>query len=96
MTRPMLGRSGSQVFLIGDGLKNFKNPNGHDYNFDDMSNATLPELIKEKQVHHYIGLSKEDAKSLIQEYPDIPHIIINEQVYYPSSKLREWIQNIGE
>ncbi|MBB6450224.1 hypothetical protein HNR44_002207 [Geomicrobium halophilum] len=84
------------AFFIGDGLKNFKSSNGNDFNFKEMFSETTPELIKENQLHYYIGLSKQDARSLIQEYPDIPHITINGQVYYPSAKLREWIKNIGE
>lgn len=41
-----------------------------------------------------MGISKEDAKVLIQEYPDIPHILINDKVYYPKEKLRKWLTNL--
>jgi hypothetical protein len=43
-----------------------------------------------------MGLSKDDAKSLIQQHSDIPHIIINSKVYYPKAKLRKWLMNLGE
>ena len=34
-------------------------------------------LIPEKEIYYYIGVSKEDAKKLIQDHADIPHIKIN-------------------
>lgn len=43
-----------------------------------------------------MGISKEDAKNLIQEHPDIPHLIINNKVYYPKGKLRQWLSDLGE
>ncbi|WP_405099370.1 helix-turn-helix domain-containing protein [Oceanobacillus sp. FSL H7-0719] len=80
-------------FFIGNGLKNFKNPNAKSFSeiFDDEE----PELITENDVHDIIGISKEDAKHLIKEHPDIPHIKINNRVYYPRAKLRKWVENIG-
>lgn len=41
-----------------------------------------------------MGISKEDAKSLIQEHSDIPHLVINSQVYYPKGKLRKWLLDV--
>lgn len=81
-------------YFIGDGLKNFKNPlakNLIDSLGDDEDDH---ELIKENQVHYFMGISKEDAKSLIQEHTDIPHVMINGNVYYPKGKLRNWLSNL--
>ncbi|ALX47510.1 hypothetical protein [Lentibacillus amyloliquefaciens] len=83
-------------YFIGNGLKNFKNPDAKDslgelFDYDDEH-----ELIKEKDVHNLIGISKEDTKVLIQEHPDIPHVLINDKVYYPKGKLRKWLTNLGE
>lgn len=85
-------------YFIGNGLKNFKNPtenpdgNGiFDFDLDDKHR-----LIKESQVYHYMGISKEDAKVLIKEHPDIPHIMLNGKAYYPKSKLKEWLLTLGE
>ncbi|MDQ0258096.1 hypothetical protein J2S74_005561 [Evansella vedderi] len=80
------------AYLIGDGLKNFKNPNSK--NILDTLDYDH-ELINENEVHHFLGISKEDTKSLISEHPNIPHIIINNKVYYPKVKLREWLMKIG-
>ncbi|MDR5659396.1 hypothetical protein RH915_07825 [Serpentinicella sp. ANB-PHB4] len=77
-------------YLIGDGLKNFQNS---DSIFDALEDDDDDhELIKESDVHYFIGISKEDAKSLIKEYPNIPHTTINGNVYYPKGKLREWLR----
>ncbi|MGN7410179.1 MULTISPECIES: hypothetical protein [unclassified Sporosarcina] len=84
-------------YFIGNGLKNFKNPDAKDSLselFEDDDNEH--ELIKENNVHYFIGISKEDAKSLIQEYPDIPHVLINNKIYYPKAKLRKWLSELGE
>ncbi|ARK32692.1 hypothetical protein [Halalkalibacter krulwichiae] len=82
-------------YFIGDGLKNFQNPNAKNileaFDFEDD-----PQLIKERDVHLFIGISKEDAKQLLNEYPDIPHIKLNHTIYYPKEKLREWLKNVGE
>ncbi|WP_100013111.1 DNA-binding protein [Lentibacillus sediminis] len=82
-------------FFIGDGLKNFKNPNAKSF-MDNIRENDDHELIKEKEIHHFLGIPKEDAESLIQEYPDIPHLRINNKVYYPKEKLRKWLINYGE
>ncbi|WP_335695460.1 DNA-binding protein [Sporosarcina ureae] len=56
-------------YFIGNGLKNFKNPDAKDSLSEIFSNDDEHELIKENNVHYLMGISKEDAKSLIQEYP---------------------------
>ncbi|UII57681.1 DNA-binding protein [Cytobacillus spongiae] len=82
-------------YFIGDGLKNFKNPHAKSL-IDSLNEEDEHELIRENDVHHFMGISKEDAKSLIQEHSDIPHVIINHKVYYPKAKLRKWLLNLGE
>ncbi|WP_337957124.1 hypothetical protein [Alkalihalobacillus pseudalcaliphilus] len=52
-------------------------------------------LIPEKEIYYYIGVSKEDAKKLIQDHADIPHIKINGTNYFPKEKLRQWLKEIG-
>ena len=75
-------------------MKNFKNPNAKLDLLDDEDD--VDHLLKEKNLHYFVGISKEDAKSLIQEHPDIPHFKINNKVYYPKGKLREWLMKLGE
>jgi hypothetical protein len=75
-------------YFIGDGLKNFKNPDAMDVLESDDGLS----LIKEKDVHHFLGISKEDTPSLLRVYPDIPHMKINDNIYFPKAKLREWIK----
>ncbi|RTQ86594.1 DNA-binding protein [Lysinibacillus telephonicus] len=82
-------------YFIGEGLKNFKNPNYKSF-IEDLDEDDGHELIKENEVHYFIGISKEDAKKLIQEYPDIPHVKLNDNVYYPKEKLRNWLMHLGE
>ena len=84
-------------YFIGNGLKNFKNPDAKDSLselFED--NESEHELIKENNVHYFMGISKEDTKSLIREYPDIPHVILNGTIYYPKAKLRAWLAGLGK
>ncbi|ASF39073.1 DNA-binding protein [Halobacillus halophilus] len=79
-------------YLIGEGLKDLKNPNSI---LESLNENDYHELIKENEVHHFIGISNEDAKHLIAEYPSIPHIVINSKVYYQKAKLRKWLMKIG-
>lgn len=83
-------------YFIGNGLKNFKNPDAIDSLSEIFSDDDEHELIKENNVHYFIGISKEDAKKLIQEHPDIPYVLINNKVYYPKAKLRKWLSDLGE
>ncbi|MFE1242637.1 DNA-binding protein [Fictibacillus sp. NPDC058756] len=53
-------------YFIGDGLKNFKNPGN--------SFSEYPVLIKEKDLHNYVGLTFDEVEELLQKYPDIPKI----------------------
>ncbi|WP_245831749.1 DNA-binding protein [Oceanobacillus senegalensis] len=80
-------------YFIGDGLKNFQNPNAK--SFVHATDDDDHELIKENEVHYFMGISKQDAKTLTQEYSDIPHIFINGNVYFPKEKLRRWLLEIG-
>lgn len=82
-------------YFIGNGLKNFKNPDAKD-SLSEFFEDDEHELIKENNVHYFIGISKEDAKSLIQEYPEIPHVLINNKIYYSKAKLRKWLSDLGE
>ena len=82
-------------YFIGDGLKNFNNPNAKSL-MDSLDDDDEHELIRESDLHYFMGISKEDAKSLIQDHSDVPHIIINSKVYYPKAKLRKWLLNLGE
>lgn len=84
-------------YFIGDGLKNFKKPNAKNFmEALDEDDDHDHKLIKESDVHHFIGISKEDAKKLRQAYPDIPCIQLNGQVYFSKKQLREWLMNLGD
>lgn len=63
---------------------------------DSLDEDTEHKLIKESDVHHFMGISKEGAAFLLQEHTDIPHIIINNKVYYPKAKLRKWLLHLGD
>ncbi|MBT2216965.1 DNA-binding protein [Virgibacillus dakarensis] len=82
-------------YFIGDGLKNFKNPSSTNP-IESLDEFDKHELLKENEVHWFMGVSKEDAKKLLEEHPDIPHITLNGRVYYPKAKLREWLLNLGD
>ncbi len=83
-------------YFIGEGLKNFKNPTNYKALMEGLSEDDTHELIKEKDIHYFMGISKEDAKNLIQEHPEIPHIKINDNIYYPKEKLRKWLMGLGD
>lgn len=49
-------------YFIGDGLKNFKNPEAKSL-IESFDEDDEHELIKENEVHYFIGVSKDDAKN---------------------------------
>lgn len=82
-------------YFLGDGLKSFKNPSSKSF-LESLDEDDEHELLKESEVHYFAGISREDAKKLTEEYPHIPHIKLNGQVYYPKAKLRAWLKDIGD
>ena len=80
-------------YCIGDGLKNFENPSAKNM-MDYFEEEDDHELIKEKDVHYFTGISKENTKALIEKYPDIPSVELNDTLYFSKVKLREWLKNL--
>lgn len=83
------------AYLISEGLKNFGHPESKSV-IDKLNEEGDHELIKETDVHHFMGISKEDAKNLVEEHPEIPHITINRTIYYPRAGLKKWLEEIGK
>lgn len=81
-------------YFLGDGLKNFKNPSSKNA-LDFLDDDDEHELIKANDVHHFLGISREDTNHLIEKYPDIPHLTLNGNIYYPKARLRKWLKEIG-
>ncbi|MEC5424763.1 DNA-binding protein [Virgibacillus sp. C22-A2] len=51
-------------------------------------------LLNEGQVHQFIGISKEAVRTLVRDHSDVPHLMINNNVYYPKEKQRQWLLNL--
>ncbi|MBM0066884.1 DNA-binding protein [Alkalicoccobacillus gibsonii] len=85
------------AYFIGDGLKHFKKGKPKSGNYSELLDDELwgtPKLVKESKIHDYTGLSKEDAKTLVKDYPSVPHLKVNGQIYFPLKKLKAWIDNL--
>lgn len=80
-------------YFIGEGMKNFKKGSTSN-NLLDLEDDH--ELLKESDLHWFMGVSKEDAKQLIAEHPDVPHLRLNGTTYYPRKKLKKWLLTIGD
>lgn len=83
-------------YFIGDGLKNFKNPKAKNAVESIFPDDDRNELIKESDLHWYIGIRKSDVRSLINNYPNIPHLEINGHKYYPKKQLQRWLDGFSE
>lgn len=79
------------VLLVAVGSMRFDNPEPKRLL---KTEEDLEGLIKETDVWKYIGVTEEDSKKLLEEYPDIPHITLNNNVYFHKSKLREWLPHM--
>lgn len=82
-------------YFIGEGLKNFGNSDSKSL-VDSLMHEEDETFIKEKDLHYVLGLSKDDAKQLIQDYPDVPHIKVNGNLYFQRTQLLEWMSNISK
>lgn len=73
-------------------MKNFKSPDPHEHT-DHIH-------IKEKDSHYYIGyylgVTKEEAKQIVPDTSDIPHITRNGKRYVHKNTLREWLTSMLE
>lgn len=67
-------------YFIGEGLKNFK-----------RSNECI--IIKKENLHHYLGISHEEVKLFLNEYPNIPTIKLGDKTYYHYKTLTKWLMN---
>ncbi|HLR11808.1 MAG TPA: DNA-binding protein [Sporosarcina sp.] len=83
-------------YFIGNGLKYFQTaqPNAIEAFLNDEEDNH--ELLKESDVHFFIGISKEDTKALLKDYPEIPHLTINGKVYYQKAQLRQWLMKAND
>lgn len=73
-------------YFIGNGIKSLNQPEG--------SSAEEPTLVKEKDLHLYLGLSKEELKELVIKYPDAPRIELNGKTYYNYQHFLKWLSSI--
>ena len=81
-------------FFIGNGLKKINYHYSKNY-IEYMDEEEEHELIKESEVHRFIGVTKKEAKLLLHGQPDLPQINLNGRVYFVKRKLRDWIINLG-
>ncbi|WP_088361968.1 DNA-binding protein [Bacillus cereus] len=77
-------------YFIGEGLKNFKNPDSS----DTFMGAGNKKLIREEDLHSVLGISKADMKEMLEKYPDLPKIELKNVNYYQYGKVMEWLKEI--
>ena len=75
-------------YFVGDGLKHFGKGDA-----SDQSVKGNYKLIRQEDIHFVLGISREDAEKLIEEHPEIPHIKINNKIYFSRSEITEWLKN---
>lgn len=73
-------------YFIGNGLKSFNQP--------EASSDEEPTLIKEKDLHSFIGLSKDELKELVTKYPNAPRIELNGTTYYNYQHFLNWLSSV--
>lgn len=82
-------------YYLGDGLKNFKSLDDENI-IDDLDFNDGRELIKDIELHEFIGISKEDVLQLIKEHPGIPEVSINGKIFHSKEKIRKWLSELDE
>ncbi|WP_153734943.1 DNA-binding protein [Aquibacillus halophilus] len=74
-------------YFIGEGLKNFAQPETSLWKDDEEH----PQFIKQKDLHRYLAIDKQDVEAFLQKYPDLPSTELNSNTYFPYKKLLEWL-----
>lgn len=72
-------------YFIGDGFKNFKNPKA--------SLSAYPTLIKEKDLHIYLGLTKKELNEPLSKYMNARKVELKGTTYYRYQQFVEWVSS---
>ncbi len=60
-----------------------------------MDDILQRKLVKKKYLHKWLGIDKQNVDAFIYQYPDIPHICINNEVYYIREELNSWFFSLN-
>lgn len=52
------------------------------------------ELIKEKDLHYTLGISRKDVREFLEKHPEVPSIELNGTHYYTKMELKKWMTSI--
>ena len=71
-------------YYIGKGLQNFRQP---------KKEIDFYTFLKESDLGMLLNLNNAEIRSLLDEHPDIPKIILQGTTYYPKNQLIDWINS---
>ncbi|MGD6782306.1 DNA-binding protein [Sutcliffiella horikoshii] len=80
------------AYFLFEAIKGFS-PHSNSRNpidkiFDEEENL----LVKEQDLHSHIGLTKEETRALLYQYPEIPKLDISGRYYYSPEQVKGWIK----
>ncbi|MBK3494220.1 DNA-binding protein [Viridibacillus sp. YIM B01967] len=78
-------------YLIGDGLKNFGNPNAKSL-LDILDEGEEVELIAAKELHVFLNVPKEATSNFVFEHPEVPYIELNGHIFFQKQRISEWLE----
>ncbi|MGE7919028.1 DNA-binding protein [Viridibacillus sp. NPDC093762] len=78
-------------YLIGNGLKNFGNPNAKSL-LDILNDEEEFELVAAKELHVFLNVPKEATSNFISEHPEVPYIEMNGHIFFQKKKISEWLE----
>ncbi|ART76049.1 DNA-binding protein [Sutcliffiella horikoshii] len=80
------------AYFLFEAIKGFSpqsnSRNPIDKIFDEEENL----LVKEQDLHSHIGLTKEETRALLYQYPEIPKLDISGRYYYSPEQVKGWIK----
>ncbi len=92
-------------FFIGNGIRNGlvclkNNTQQSEKSIWSLSSLQIDDilqrkLVKKKYLHKWLGIDKQNVDAFISQYPDIPHIHINNKVYYIREELNPWFFSLN-
>lgn len=87
-------------YFIGNGICRgliFFKSNQSEHSLDNIIDTVCGEeekLVNEKYIVRKLGIKKNDFKCLIEKYPGLNPIDINNKLYYERKSVDEWIDSI--
>lgn len=80
------------AYFLFEAIKGFSPRSNSTNPLDTMFDEEADLIVKEQDLHSHIGLTKEETRALLYQYPEIPKLDISGRNYYSPEQVKGWIK----